>query len=101
MIDTYAQDLGIQSRELARVGFVRRDLARSDGRPGLREKHQDDVFPTVVAERYVLIQMRRQGEIWSLLPDIQLHNRLLSGVLLYPENIKKMGSQNCPLREMD
>ena len=49
MINAYAQDLGIQSRELAGVGFVRRDLARSDGRPGLWKEHQHDVFTEVVA----------------------------------------------------
>ena len=55
MIYAYAQDLGIQSREFAGVGFIRRDLARSDGRPGKREKHQDDVFTQVITELYVLV----------------------------------------------
>ena len=70
MINAYAQDLGIQSRELACVGFVRRDLTRSDGRPCLWVKHQNDVFTQVITELDVLIQMRWQGEIWSCLPDI-------------------------------
>jgi hypothetical protein len=43
MINTYAQDLGIQSLELAFVGFVRWDLACSDGCPGLGEEHQNDI----------------------------------------------------------
>jgi hypothetical protein len=55
MINTYAQDLGIQSRELAGVGFIRRDLARSDGCPGLWEKHQYDVFSKVIAEFDIFI----------------------------------------------
>ena len=49
MINAYAQDLGIQSRELASVGFVRRDLARSDGRPGQWKEHQHNVLAKVVA----------------------------------------------------
>ena len=49
MINTYAQDLGIQSRELASVGFIRRDLARSDGCPGLREEYQHNVLAKVIA----------------------------------------------------
>jgi len=48
MINAYAQDLGIQSRELAGVGFIRRDLARSDGCPGFREKHQHNVLAKVI-----------------------------------------------------
>jgi hypothetical protein len=49
MINAYAQDLGIQSRELAGVGFIRRDLARSDGCPGFREKHQHNILAEVIA----------------------------------------------------
>jgi hypothetical protein len=49
MINTYAQDLGIQSRELAGVGFVRRDLARSDGCPSQWKEHQHNVLAEIVA----------------------------------------------------
>jgi len=49
MINAHAQDLGIQSRELTGVGFVRRDLARSDGRPGHGEEHQHHVLAEKVA----------------------------------------------------
>ena len=55
MVNTYAQDLGIQSREFTGVGFIRRDLACSDGCPGQREKYKDDVFTQVIAEPYVLV----------------------------------------------
>ena len=48
MINAYAQDLGIQSLELAVIGFVRRDLARSDGRPGLWKEHQNNVLAEIV-----------------------------------------------------
>ena len=55
MINAYAQDLGILSLELAGVGFVRWDLARSDGGPCQREKHQHDVLAKVIAELNVFI----------------------------------------------
>ena len=55
MINAYAQDLGIQSRELAGVGFVRRDLACSDGRPGKREEYQDDVLAQVITQLDILV----------------------------------------------
>ena len=70
MVNAYAQDLGIQSRELACIGFVRRDLACSDGCPSLWKKHQYDVFAEVVAQLDVLVQMRGQGKIRSCLTDI-------------------------------
>ena len=70
MIYTYAQDLGIQSRELARVGFVRWDLARSDGCPGEWEKHQNDVFPQVITELDVFVKMGWQCKIRGCLSDI-------------------------------
>ena len=57
MINAYAQDLGIQSLELARVGFVRWDLARSDGCPGHGVKYQDDILTQVVAKLDVLVQV--------------------------------------------
>ena len=49
MVNADAQNLGVQSRELACVGFVRRDLARSDGRPGQRKEHQYNILTAVVA----------------------------------------------------
>jgi len=55
MINAYAQDLGIQSLELAGIGFVRWDLTRSDGRPGHGEKYQDNVLTQVIAELDVFV----------------------------------------------
>jgi hypothetical protein len=55
MINAYAQNLGIQSLELAIVGFVRWDLARSDGRPGHGKKHQDNVLAQVIAQLDVFV----------------------------------------------
>jgi hypothetical protein len=48
MVNAYAQNLGIQSLELALVGFVRWDLACSDGRPGLGEKYQNDILAAII-----------------------------------------------------
>lgn len=73
MINAYAQNLGIQSLEFAGVGFIRRDLARSDGCPGEWEKHQDYVFSQVVTELYVLIQMGWKSKIRSGLSYKELH----------------------------
>ncbi len=101
MINTYAQDLGIHSRELARVGFVRWDLARSDGCPCQGEKHQHDIFAKVIAELYVFIQMGWQCKIRGCLPDIKFHFRLLSGVQFYPRINRKRGSRATPWDEMD
>jgi hypothetical protein len=70
MIDAYAQNLGIQSREFAGVGFIRRDLAGSDGRPSFGEKYQDDIFSEIITQLDVFIQMRWQADIWGCLPDI-------------------------------
>jgi hypothetical protein len=49
MINAYTQDLGVQSLELALIGFVRWDLARSDGCPGLWEEYQHDILAQVIA----------------------------------------------------
>ena len=84
MIYTYAQNLGIQSRELARVGFVRRDLACSDGCPGFGEKYQDDVLAQVITQLDVLVQVGWQCKIGGCLPNISLHLViLLSGEQFY------------------
>ena len=48
MINAYAQNLGIQSLELAFIGFVRWDLARSNWRPGLGKKHQNDILAAII-----------------------------------------------------
>ncbi len=70
MINAHAQDLGIQSLELALIGLVRWDLARSDGCPGFREENQHDVPAAIITQLDVFIQVGRQGKIWCFLPDI-------------------------------
>jgi hypothetical protein len=45
VVNADTQNLGIISRELSQVGFVRRDLARSYGCPGLRKKCQNYRLP--------------------------------------------------------
>ena len=42
MIYAYAQNLDIQSRKRVTKCLVRRDLASSDWRPGLREEDQNN-----------------------------------------------------------
>jgi hypothetical protein len=49
MINTDAQDLGVRSRKLSQIGFVCRDLARSNRCPGKREKRQHHDFIGVLA----------------------------------------------------
>ena len=49
MVNTQAQNLGIQSREQSILGFVRRDLPGSYGRPGQRKEHQHHVFSAQAA----------------------------------------------------
>ena len=85
MINAYAQNLGIQSLELALVGFVRWDLARSDWCPGFGEEHQNNIPAAIITELDFFVQMRRQGKIRCFLPDIQFHNFLLSGGEFYPK----------------
>jgi hypothetical protein len=77
MIDAYAQDLGIQSREFTGVGFIRRDLACSYGCPRLWEKHKHDIFTEIITQLDILIQMRRKRKIWCCLTDIKFHSCLL------------------------
>jgi hypothetical protein len=55
MINAYAQDLGIQSLEFAFIGFIRRDLACSDRRPGFWEEYQDNVLTQVIAKLDILV----------------------------------------------
>lgn len=50
MINAYAQDLGIQSLEFAFIGFIRRDLARSNRRPGFGEENQDDILAQEITQ---------------------------------------------------
>jgi hypothetical protein len=57
MINTYAQDLGVQSREFSGIGFIRRDLACSDWRPGQWKKHQDNILTKIVAKLDVLVEV--------------------------------------------
>ena len=70
MIDAYTQDLGIQSRKFGFLGLIRRDLARSYGGPGHREKGQDDIFAAQVTECNVFPQVPGQRKIRRRLTDL-------------------------------
>ena len=65
MINTYAQDLGIQSRKQSTFSFVRRDLACSYRRPGQWVERQHHVLPAQIAERDVFSKVAGEGEIGS------------------------------------
>jgi hypothetical protein len=75
VINTDAQDLGIESRELAKLGFVRRDLVRSDRCPGQGEKCQHHgCFSTESTQSHRFVQVARECKIRSLLPDGHSHD---------------------------
>ena len=67
MIYAYAQDLDIQSRKLGDLSLVRRDLVRSDWRPGEGKERQNHGLPGEVAERHVLVKMAGKRKIGSLI----------------------------------
>ncbi len=62
-VNTYTQNLGIQSRELGLFDLIQRDLSRSYGRPGGWKECQDYVRTAQVAECDRLSQVGREGEI--------------------------------------
>ena len=62
-VNTYTQNLGIQSRESGCISLVERDLLTSYGCPGKREESQHDVPAAERTECYRLFQVRRKGEI--------------------------------------
>jgi|ADurb_Leu_02_Slu_FD_contig_51_1317127_length_3762_multi_4_in_0_out_0_2 hypothetical protein len=74
MIDADAQDLGIEPRELGRLGLVRGQLVRSDRRPGKGEERDDNGTPAeAFFESHSSVEVTRQGEVGGFLPDLQLH----------------------------
>lgn len=77
MVDADAQDLGIESCEAVKLGFVGRYLVGSDGRPGKREKCQHHIFSLKPAEPNLSVKMALQTKVRSLLPYLQFHIHLL------------------------
>lgn len=63
MVYADAQDLGVQSRKTGCISLVGRDLACSDGRPGHGEEDQDHILAPIIAQRYIPVKVRRQGEV--------------------------------------
>jgi hypothetical protein len=57
MINADAQDLGIESCEAFKLGFVGRYLIGSDGSPGKGKKCQNNIFAFAAAETNLGIQM--------------------------------------------
>ena len=88
MIYADAQDLGVQSRKLGMFSLVRRDLTRSDRRPGKRIEHNHHILAAQVAQGKGFPQVRRQGEI----------RRQLISTVLFPNIIGLLhqGIEICP-----
>ena len=62
MINAYAQNLDISRREGSIFCVVRRNLVRSDRRPGQGEKHENDSFPLQLIQVYISPQMAGEFE---------------------------------------
>jgi len=62
-VNTYTQNLGIQSRELGLFDLIQRDLSRSYRGPGGGEECKDNVRTAQVAQRNRLSQVGREGKI--------------------------------------
>jgi hypothetical protein len=77
MIDADAQDLGIESCEAVKLGFVGRYLVGSDGCPGKREKRQYHVFASQPAEPHLGVEVTFQTKVRGLLPHLKFHIHLL------------------------
>jgi hypothetical protein len=70
MVDADAQDLGIESLEAVKLGFVGRYLIGSDGRPGKREKRQHHGFTLKLAEPHLGVEVTFQTKVRGLLPHL-------------------------------
>lgn len=69
-INAYTQNLGVDPFETLQFDLVRRDLARSDRRPGQWEKDQSNIFgPHVIAQAHQFILVAFQNEIGSHLTN--------------------------------
>jgi hypothetical protein len=69
-VDADTQDLGIYPVEPVESDLVRRDLRRSYGCPGQREKGQDNIFsPQIVAQANFFAVLVFQHDIWGILSD--------------------------------
>jgi hypothetical protein len=77
MVDADAQDLGIESCEAFKLGFVGRYLVGSDGRPRKGEKCQHHIFAPKPAEPHLGVKMALQTKVRSLLTYLQFHIHLL------------------------
>jgi hypothetical protein len=70
VVDADAQDLGIESCETVKLGFVGRYLVGSDGSPGKREKRQYHVLALKPAEPDLGVEMTFQTKVQGLLPHL-------------------------------
>lgn len=70
MVDTDAQNLGIQPREPGGLRLVSRDLRTSGGGKGQGEKGKHDVTASIIAQANFSIEMAGQVKIRGLLTDL-------------------------------
>jgi hypothetical protein len=77
MVDADAQDLGIESCEAVKLGFVGRYLVGSDRRPGKGKKRQHHIFSLKPAEPHLGVEVTFQTKVRGLLPYLQFHILLL------------------------
>lgn len=70
MVDADAQDLGIESCEAFKLGFVGRYLVGSNGGPGKGEKRQYHVFALKLAEPHLGVEVTFQTKVRGLLPHL-------------------------------
>jgi hypothetical protein len=70
MVDADAQDLGIESCEAFKLGFVGRYLVGSDGSPRKGEKRQYHIFSLKPAEPHLGVEVTFQTKVRGLLPHL-------------------------------
>jgi hypothetical protein len=100
MVHTDTQHLGIVPFERTQIQLVRRDLVRSDGRPGQREKGDQNVmFALIFAELDFVVQVTLEPEIWSFHTNLDYHTDppcvfliSISRIITYYRHSVKLGA---------
>ena len=75
------QDLGLHPIEPVEQRLVRRDLRRSDGRPGKGEKCQDDIASAVLGKTDFPVFMVFKGEIGGWFSKARGHSFISLGIV--------------------
>jgi hypothetical protein len=73
-VNTQTQDLGLDPIKPVDVGLVRRDLARSDWRPGQGEEGQHNVaFAEVIAQAYHVFLVAFEAKLGRDVSNFKYH----------------------------